>query len=176
MAASSAFLAFVMPLMPGTQDVAADQKGSALPVTRASAEGADFIHWSNGGRQLHWSMGPTVYTAEIPAGSDERVVENNSRSVLVSPAGRKRRLLIVEGAPGPDAASVEAAVPANLKNEVDILQGTREDELGRASGSTGPARSRSRLAFQSLFASFRPSSIWCGLKRTSWVEDIFSNP
>jgi imidazolonepropionase-like amidohydrolase/Tol biopolymer transport system component len=57
--------AWVMPLMPGTQDVATDEKGGPLPVTRASAEGGDFIHWSNGGRQLHWSMGPTVYTAEI---------------------------------------------------------------------------------------------------------------
>jgi len=43
---------------------------------------------------------PTVYTAEIPPDAGEGVVENNSRSVLVSPPGRKRRLLIVEGAPG----------------------------------------------------------------------------
>jgi imidazolonepropionase-like amidohydrolase/Tol biopolymer transport system component len=57
--------AFVMPLMPGTQDVSADEKGGPLPVTRASAEGADFIHWSNDGRQLHWTMGPTLYTAEL---------------------------------------------------------------------------------------------------------------
>ncbi|HEU4968637.1 amidohydrolase family protein [Sphingomonas sp.] len=55
--------AFVMPLMPGTQDVSTDKQGGPLPVTRVSAEGADFIHWSNDGRQLHWSMGPTVFTA-----------------------------------------------------------------------------------------------------------------
>ena len=42
---------------------------------------------------------------------------------------------IVEGSPAPDAKTVESAVPANLKNEVDILPGTREDELGRASGT-----------------------------------------
>ncbi len=59
--------AFVMPLMPGTQDVSADPSGSALPVTRASAEGADFIHWSNNGHQLHWSNGATLYTAETDA-------------------------------------------------------------------------------------------------------------
>lgn len=56
--------AFVMPLMPGTQDVSTDPKGGPMPVTRVSAEGADFIHWSNGGRQVHWSMGPTVFTAD----------------------------------------------------------------------------------------------------------------
>ena len=36
--------------------------------------------------------------------------------------------------------------------------------------------SRSRLAFQSLFASLRPSSIVPGEKRTSCVDDIFSRP
>jgi imidazolonepropionase-like amidohydrolase/Tol biopolymer transport system component len=56
--------AFVMPLMPGTQDVSTDPKGGPMPVTRVSAEGADFIHWSNDGQQLHWSMGPTVFTAD----------------------------------------------------------------------------------------------------------------
>ena len=61
------YQAFVMPLMPGTQDVAADAKGGALPVTKVSAVGAEFIHWSGGGRRLHWSTGPTVYTADAAA-------------------------------------------------------------------------------------------------------------
>ena len=56
--------AFVMPLMPGTQEVSVDAKGGPLPVTRLSANGADFIHWSNDGRQVHWSLGPTLFTAE----------------------------------------------------------------------------------------------------------------
>src|SRR5206468_1880950 len=45
-------------------------------------------------------LSPTVYTADIPRDGSEAVAENNVRSVLVSPAGRKRRVLIVEGAPG----------------------------------------------------------------------------
>ena len=59
--------AFVMPMLPGTQDVAADAKGKALPVTRVSGEGADFIHWSSGGAQVHWSLGPVLYTARTDA-------------------------------------------------------------------------------------------------------------
>jgi len=42
----------------------------------------------------------TVYTAEIPAAAEEAVTENNARSVLVSAAGRKRRVLVIAGAPG----------------------------------------------------------------------------
>jgi imidazolonepropionase-like amidohydrolase/Tol biopolymer transport system component len=61
------YQAFVMPLMPGTQDVGADEKGGALPVTRVSGDGGDFIHWSQGGRRVHWSMGPTLYTADTAA-------------------------------------------------------------------------------------------------------------
>ena len=54
--------AFVMPLMPGAQAVEVQPGKAALPVTRASGEGADFINWSNGGAQLHWSLGPTLFT------------------------------------------------------------------------------------------------------------------
>ena len=38
-------------------------------------------------------VSPTVYSAEIPPDPAEPVVENNSRAVLVRPAGRKRRVL-----------------------------------------------------------------------------------
>ena len=59
--------AFVMPLMPGAQDVSVDEKGGPLPVTRVSGEGADFLGWSGDGRQVHWSLGPTLYTADTEA-------------------------------------------------------------------------------------------------------------
>ncbi|URW74649.1 amidohydrolase family protein [Sphingomonas donggukensis] len=70
------YAAYVMPLMPGVQDAPADMDAKALPVTRASAGGAEYIHWSNGGKRLHWSLGPTLYTADSaalfrPAPADE---------------------------------------------------------------------------------------------------------
>lgn len=56
------YQAFVMPLLPGTQDVATDQKGGPLPVTKVSGDGANFVNWSTKG--LHWSLGPTLYSAD----------------------------------------------------------------------------------------------------------------
>ncbi|WP_417623118.1 amidohydrolase family protein [Parasphingorhabdus sp.] len=56
--------AYVMPLMPGTQAVDVSPTSKSLPVTRVSASGADYIHWSNGGQQLHWSLGPTVFSEQ----------------------------------------------------------------------------------------------------------------
>jgi imidazolonepropionase-like amidohydrolase/Tol biopolymer transport system component len=58
--------AFVMPLLPGAQSVSVDAKGGALPVTRVSSGGADFIGWSQGGATLNWSIGPTLYSVAAP--------------------------------------------------------------------------------------------------------------
>jgi preprotein translocase subunit SecD len=42
---------------------------------------------------------------------------------------------LVEGQPGSDANAAMTNVPANMKTEVDVLPGTREDALGRAAGT-----------------------------------------
>lgn len=55
---------FVMPLMPGAQEVSVDGKGGPLPVVRVSSGGADWLHWS--GTRLNWSMGPTLYSVTAP--------------------------------------------------------------------------------------------------------------
>lgn len=57
--------AYVAPLMPGGQAVEIGSDSSVLPVTRASKGGADYIGWSAGDGQLHWSMGPVLYSAQI---------------------------------------------------------------------------------------------------------------
>ena len=56
------YQAFVMPLLPGGQDVSVDMKGGPLPVTKVSEAGADYIHWSKDGTALHWSTGATLNT------------------------------------------------------------------------------------------------------------------
>lgn len=58
---------FVTPLVPGTQEVSLSPKGGALPVVKISADGADWIHWSEGGKRVNWSLGPTVFSAATTA-------------------------------------------------------------------------------------------------------------
>ncbi|WBH15394.1 amidohydrolase family protein [Sphingomonas radiodurans] len=58
------YAAYVVPLMPGGQAVGLAPDAKALPVTKVSAGGADYIHWSNDGTRLHWSLGPTLYTVD----------------------------------------------------------------------------------------------------------------
>ena len=61
------YAAFVTPLMPGVQDAPAEMDTKAMPVTRVSAGGADYINWSNDGKRLHWSLGPTLFTVDSAA-------------------------------------------------------------------------------------------------------------
>jgi uncharacterized membrane protein len=42
----------------------------------------------------------TRYTIEVPSDAAEITTENNARSVIVRPPGRRRRVLMVQGAPG----------------------------------------------------------------------------
>ena len=58
------YQAFVTPLVPGTQEVSLSPKGGALPVVKVSGDGADWIHFSEGGQRVNWSLGPTVFGAD----------------------------------------------------------------------------------------------------------------
>jgi uncharacterized membrane protein len=115
----------------------------------------------------------TLYTVEIPAGTGELVPENNRRSVLVSPPGRKRRVLVVEGAPGFEHTFIKRALAADPGIEVDSVVRKGRDEQGdatyfvqasasRASQlSTGFPEEREAL-FQYdaiLFANIEPDSL-----------------
>src|SRR3546814_15106938 len=51
--------------MPGGQDWSLGIKSSALPVTRVSGSGAEYMHWSDGGRRLHWSRGAPLLSADL---------------------------------------------------------------------------------------------------------------
>jgi len=63
--------AFLMPLMPGAQAVSVALKDGSLPTTRLSVGGGDFLHFSAGGAHVHWSIGPTLYTADTRVAYNE---------------------------------------------------------------------------------------------------------
>lgn len=66
-------------------------------------------------------LNATVYSAEIPVADSEAVVENNGRAVLVNPAGRKRRLLMLEGAPGFEHSFMKRALAGDPGLEIDSV-------------------------------------------------------
>ena len=74
---------------------------------------------------------PTVYTVQIPEAGGEVAVENNTRSVLVPPQTGKRRLLVVEGAPGFEHTFLKRALSDDPGLEVDAVVRKGQNDDGR---------------------------------------------
>lgn len=73
---------------------------------------------------------PTVYTVEIPSAPDELVPDNNARSALVPAAGRPRRVLLVQGAPGFEHSFLRRAWASDRGLEVDSVARKGRDDSG----------------------------------------------
>jgi uncharacterized membrane protein len=73
---------------------------------------------------------PTVYTVEIPSSPNELVAENNTRSVLVPAAGRPRRVLLVQGAPGFEHSFLRRAWARDRGLEIDSVVRKGRDDSG----------------------------------------------
>jgi uncharacterized membrane protein len=85
----------------------------------------------------------TVYTVDIPAGPGELVPENNTRSTLVQPPARNRRVLLVEGAPGFEHSFLKRAWSADPGLEIDSVVRKGRNEQGVDTFYIQAARSRS---------------------------------
>lgn len=72
----------------------------------------------------------TIYTIELPPAAGELVPENNSRSVLVQPRARTRRVLLVEGAPGFEHSFLKRALLGDRGLEVDSVVRKGKNEQG----------------------------------------------
>ena len=89
-------------------------------------------------------LNATVFTAEVGVDSRETVRENNSRAVMLSPAGRKRRLLVLGGSPGYEHSFLARALSQDPSFEVDSIVRKGKDDSGRdtfliqAEGGRGP--------------------------------------
>ena len=86
---------------------------------------------------------PTIYTVEIPAAAGELVPENNTRSVLVQPPSRPRRVLLVEGAPGFEHSFLKRALAGDAGLEIDSVVRKGRNEQGVDTFYVQAARSRS---------------------------------
>lgn len=74
---------------------------------------------------------PTVYTVEVPAMEGETSSENNARSVLVPPQQARRRVLVVEGAPGFEHTFLKRALASDRGLDVDSVVRKGQNDDGR---------------------------------------------
>lgn len=142
------YQAFVAPLLPGTQEVSLSPKGGALPVTRASGDGADWIHWSEGGRKLNWSLGPTVFSADRAAMFADAPLAKGAKPAKFEPpkTGVSLSMKVTAEKPGGRVAIVGARVitmkgadGGAIDNAVILVEGNRIAAVGPAAAVTIPA-------------------------------------
>ncbi len=76
-------------------------------------------------------LNATVITAEVSADPKETVRENNVRTLLLSPATRKRRLLVLAGAPGYEHSFLMRALSEDPTFEIDSIVRKGKDDSGR---------------------------------------------
>lgn len=76
-------------------------------------------------------LNATVFTAEIVPDARETITENNTRSVLLSPAARKRRLLMLAGSPGYEHSFLIRALSQDPSVEIDSIVRKGKDDSGR---------------------------------------------
>ena len=81
----------VMPMLPGPQSIAAGRKGSALPQVEVSGNGSTYMHWSDAGRQINWSLGPVLFSARLDDLHPVKTVEAGEQSAANSDADAKEQ-------------------------------------------------------------------------------------
>ena len=74
---------------------------------------------------------PTVYTVEIPPVPGELTADNNRRSVLVPPQVSRRKVLIVEGAPGFEHTFLKRALSEDPGLDVDAVVRKGQNDQGQ---------------------------------------------
>lgn len=137
---------FVMPLIPGGKTVRVSENAGALPVTKVSEGGADYIGWARGGETVFWSQGPNVMQASMgdifrdsPAGvdgdSDNFAPPETgiSTAVTVSASKPDARVAIIGARILTMAAGLSEQDAGIIENGVIVI----EDDRIAAIGSVG---------------------------------------
>ncbi|KQZ61854.1 amidohydrolase [Sphingopyxis sp. Root1497] len=138
--------AYVTPLMPGGQDVSLGTKSGALPVTRVSGSGADFMHWSNDGAKLHWSRGATLFSADLAslfanAPADEKAPKfatpTDGVSLAMTQAAAKHKgTVVITGARIVTMAGNDGGI---IDNGAIVIEGDRITAVGPLASISVPA-------------------------------------
>jgi len=57
---------FAMPLLPGGMPVSVSETSGAVPITKVSTGGADYLGFARGGDTVFWSIGAEMRSANVP--------------------------------------------------------------------------------------------------------------
>lgn len=142
------YQAFVTPLVPGTQEVSLSPKGGALPVVKVSGDGADWIHFSQGGSRVNWSLGPTVFGADTASLFGNAPLAKGAKPVKFEPpkTGVSLSMTITADKPkgtvaiiGARVVTMKGADGGAIDNGVILIEGDRIKGVGKLGEVAIPA-------------------------------------
>lgn len=144
------FAAYVMPLAAGPQEIGAGKGGSAMPVVKASSGGATYMSWSDGGRQLHWSLGPTLFSASADAMMPLAPLKGDEKPSFMPPeTGVDLSLPVTAAKPtgttvltGARIVTMSNDAGGVIENGTIVIQGNRITAVGQTGAVTVPAGAR----------------------------------
>jgi imidazolonepropionase-like amidohydrolase/Tol biopolymer transport system component len=58
--------AFVTPFVRTGKRIEIGPKAKSLPVARVSRDAGEYLHWSGDSKNLHWALGPELFTRALP--------------------------------------------------------------------------------------------------------------
>ncbi len=141
------YSAFVTPLTPGPQKAGAGLAASALPVTKASGDGATYMNWSGG--SLNWTLGPVLYSARAsdmfrmsPKSEDEGGYESPAAGADLSITAQTDKPSGITALVGAKIITMAGDDGGVIDNGVILIEGNRIAAIGPAAAITYPANTR----------------------------------
>lgn len=137
------FHAYVAPFVGTGKAVDVGPKMSALPLRRVTRDAGEYLHWSGDSKQLHWSLGPELFTLDLK--NAFAFVEGAPETLPDPPAeGRNVGFRAESDAPKGTVAIVGGRVVTMKGDEIIedgtvVIQGNRIREVGPRASVTVPA-------------------------------------
>jgi imidazolonepropionase-like amidohydrolase len=127
---------YAVPLPPGGKPLALGTSVDSIAMTRASGDGANFPSWSNEGERLNWTLGPTLYHADVAdlfvlaSGEDDTGYEapaSGASLAIELEADVPQGIVAITGARIVTMAADDGGV---IENGVIIVEGNRIAAIG----------------------------------------------
>ena len=136
---------FVTPFFGGARTLDVGARGAQLPVTRVTTDGAAYPSWTTGGQRLAWSLGPTLYGADMarpasaprPGGTAYSPPTTGTSLAMTVPADVPQGLVALVGARIVTMANDAGGI---IDDGVILIEGNRIRAVGRARRGRHPGR------------------------------------
>ena len=131
------FNVYLAPFVKTGQVVNVSPNVDGLPVRKLSSEAGDWIHFSGDGKQLHWSLGPELFTSNLDLNAKDGEKAPKPKSIYISFKAKQAKprgsFALVGG------RIVTMGKAGVIKDGTIVVEGNRIKAVGKSSDIKIPA-------------------------------------